>query len=343
MIKTLNSWRGIFAICIVCFHFAMHAFDQMSYAGVTFFFMLSGFLVAHKHSSLDSCKQFYWRRVKRIFPLHWLVLAAMILLDIAIMHKFHYGWDLPLHLLLLQSWIPKEEVFYNYSIHSWFLSSLLFCVLATPLLLRFFGTISRKVTWGVVIAACAVVTAVNIIASEQWHNYMYVCPATRLIDYALGMMLGVTLRERVMPRHMSVTQATLHEIVSLVVLSAFIMLHASGNVVALQLETSALWWLPVSLLLVTCTIINGQEGLIGKMLTLKPLLWIGGISFEVYLLQKFINNAFCYIVAPLFGHYGVLIYDYSFACTLPLLIFTAWVVNRVLKRRINVQKPQKCD
>ena len=332
MIKTLNSWRGIFAICIVCFHFKMHAFDQMTYAGVTFFFMLSGFLVAYRHSRIDSCKRLYWHRLKRIFPLHWIVLAAMILLDITIMHKFHYGWDLPLHLLLLQSWIPKEEVFYNYSIHSWFLSSLMFCVIVTPLLLKFLVTSNRKLAWGVIIAACLAVTAVNLSADEHWHNYLYVCPATRLVDYSLGMLLGITLRERSLASQISVTRATFHELVPLAVLAVFGIFHASGNAVAISLESSALWWLPVSLLLVTCTILNGQEGIVGKLLILKPLLWLGSISFEIYLLQKFVNNACCYLVAPFFGHFGILIYDYSFACTLPLLIITAWAVNRLMRK-----------
>lgn len=332
MIKTLTSWRGIFALCIVCYHFAMHAFDQMTYAGVTFFFMLSGFLVAYKHSSIDSCKQFYWRRMKRIFPLHWLVLAAMIIVDLAIIHKFHYGWDLPLHVLLLQSWVPNEAVFYNYSIHSWFLSSLMFCVIATPLLLKLFKRVGTKVAWGVVIAACAVVASVNLLANDQWHSYLYVCPLTRLVDYSLGMMLGATLRERIMPSHISMARATVNEIVPLAVLAAFIALHATGSDIAEKLENSVMWWLPVSMLIVMCTIFNGQEGIIGKTLSIKPLLWLGGISFEVYLLQKLVNNLFVYAISPFFGHFGILIYDYSFACTLPLLILTAWMVNRLMKR-----------
>lgn len=332
MIKTLTSWRGIFAICIVCFHFKMHAFDQMTYAGVTFFFMLSGFLVAYRRSEIESCKEFYLRRIKRIFPLHWLALAAMIVVDLVLMHKFHYGWDLPLHVLLLQSWVPKEAVFYNYSIHSWFLSALMFCVIATPLLLKFFSHVGMKAAWIVVLAACVAVVAANLVADEHWHNYLYVFPVTRVVDYALGMMLGATLRERLMPTHISMTRATVNEIVPLAVLAVFIALHASGSSLAERLEHSALWWLPVSMLIVMCTILNGHEGVIGKILTLKPLLWLGGISFEVYILQKLVNNLFVYGVSPFFGHFGILIYDYSFVGTLPLLILTAWLVNKAMKR-----------
>ena len=331
MIKTLTSWRGIFAICIVCFHFKMHAFDQMTYAGVTFFFMLSGFLTAYKHRSINSCKQFYWRRIKRIFPLHWLALAAMLLLDLTLIHKFHYGWDLPLHVLLLQSWVPSEAVFYNYSIHSWFLSSLMFCVVSTPLLLKFFSRVGLKLAWGVMLVACVAVAVVNLVAGEQWHSYLYVCPATRLVDYALGMMLGATLRDGVMPSHISKLRATASEMVPLAVLMAFVAFHASGSAIAERLEHSVLWWLPVSMLLVMNVVLNTQEGYIGKILCLKPLLWLGGISFEVYILQKLVNNVFVYAVAPFFGHFGVLIYDYSFACTVPLLLLTAWLVNKFMK------------
>lgn len=332
MIKTLTSWRGIFAVCIVCFHFAMHAFDQMTYAGVTFFFMLSGFLVAYKHTEIASVKRFYLRRLRRIFPLHWIALSAMIVVDLALMHKFHYGWDLPLHVLLLQSWVPNEAVFYNYSIHSWFLSALLFAVLVTPLLLKFFNRVGMKVAWGIVLTACVAVAVINLVVNDQWHSYLYVCPATRLVDYALGMLLGAALRERIMPSNVSAARATFNELMPLFVLAVFVAMHASGGALTGRLEISVLWWLPVSMLLVMSTILNNQEGLAGKVLTIKPLLWLGRLSFEIYILQKLVNNLFCYVVAPLFGHFGIMIYDYSFVCTLPLLLLTAWMVNWGMKK-----------
>lgn len=331
MIKTLTSWRGIFALCIVCFHFAMHEFDQMTYAGVTFFFMLSGFFVTLRYDSLAPLKKFYSRRLWRIFPLHWIVLVAMILLDLALIRKFHYGWDLPLHVALLQSWSPDPAVIYNYSIHSWFLSTLLFCICVTPLLFKFFNPVNRKVSWTVMLVACAVVVVANLLANEKWHTYLYVLPLTRVVDYALGMLLGMAIRERHEQPRISTTHATIIEVVVLLIFAVFIAFHASGNAVALQLENSAIWWLPMSLLIVACTILNGNEGWVGKLLCLKPLVWLGTISFEIYLLQKLANNLYCYVVAPFSAHYGIFIYDYSFIGTLPLLIIMAWVVHKLLK------------
>ena len=333
IIKTLTSWRGIFALCIVCFHFSMHEFDQMTLAGVTFFFMLSGYLVTLKHNEIASAKKFYNRRLSRIFPLHWLVLAAMIVLDLFWIHKFNYGWDLPFHTLLLQSWFPQTDIHYNYSIHSWFLSSLLFCVIATPLLIKFLNKLSRKAAWAAVIAACAIVASSSFVTNSNWHSYCYVFPLARLVDYSLGMMLGITMREQQASSKLSTAKATAIEAGVLIIFAAFIAFHASGNHIALSLENSALWWIPISVMIVFCTKLNGNEGLIGKFLTMRPLVWLGEISFEVYLMQKLINNIFTYVIAPFCGHFGFLVYDYCFEGTIPLLIITAWAVHWLLNKK----------
>lgn len=336
MIKTLTSWRGIFALCIVCYHFGMHEFDQMTFAGVTFFFMLSGFLVTYRQGAVISLKQFYGHRLMRIFPLHWLALAVMIALDMAIIHKFNYGWDLPFHVTLLQSWIPQEQVYYNYSIHSWFLSSMLFCVIATPLLLKFFNKVPRTISWAMVIAACTTAAVLSLASDEASRNYFYVCPAFRLVDYSLGMMLGTTMREHRQTSHsISLAKASTFEAVILLVFAAFIAVHACKLEIALKLGNQAWWWVPMMLLIASSTLLNNHEGAIGKALTIKPLLWLGKISFELYILQKFANNLFVYAIAPFFGHFGVMIYDYSFMCTIPILIIIAWCVNRWYTRPIS--------
>jgi len=336
MIKTLTSWRGFFAICIVCFHFAMHQFDQMAFSGVTFFFMLSGFLVTFRHKNMASVKQFYRQRLGRIFPLHWIALTAMIALDLAIIHKFQYGWDLPLHVVLMQSWVPSKEVFYNFSIHSWFLSSLVFCVIATPLLIKLFSHCSLKLSWCIIVAACAAVVGVSFYVNQDQDimSYLYVFPAFRLVDYAIGMVLGISIRER--HQHassISLAKATAIEAATILIFAAFVAFHVSGNNTAITLENAPLWWIPVALIIVSATLLNNNEGIIGKCLMLPPVVWIGTISFEIYILQKLVNNQFVYAICPLFGHFGILIYDYSFAGTLPLLIITAWVVHRILNAR----------
>lgn len=342
MIKVLTSWRGIFALCIVCFHFGLHEFDQMTLAGVTFFFMTSGFLSAMNCSDKDiKSKPFYKRRLWRIFPLHWLALALMIILDVSLIHGFSYGWDLPFHIALLQSWSPYPEVHYNYSIHSWFLSSLLFCVLLTPLLVRCARKLSLTAMWIILVVIANILIPLDLSCESQWGyqllNYTYVCPLTRVLDYSIGIALFTTINRlhwREKMQHISTINASLIELATLTVLAIFIVLHADGGTVLEKLEKAPLWWIPCALLITTATVLNNHEGILGKILTFKPLLWLGTLSFEIYILQKLVNNAFCYLVAPVFGHFGILIYHYSFAFTLPMLIVAAYLVNRYFTRPI---------
>lgn len=334
MIKTLTSWRGIFALCIVCFHFEMLEFAQMTYCGVLFFFMVSGFLTALYPHKLQG---FYRRRLWRIFPLHWLTLAGMIVLDLALMHKFKYGWDLALHVTLLQSWSPSTAIHYGYSIHSWFLSSLLACIIATPLLMRWIEKSSLRQIWIVSVLACTVLIVVCYLIEDPWFSYTYICPVTRIIDYTLGMALATTITRldlRQKMEHISLANASLLELMTLAVGAAFIVLHLGNHPVTTKLENAPLWWIPAMLLITTCTLLNGHEGLIGKILTSKILFWLGSISFEIYILQKLVNNTFIYVVAPIFGHYGIIVYEQSLFFCLPLIIVTSWIVHQLFTKPI---------
>lgn len=334
MIKALTSWRGIFALCIVYFHLGMQEFTQMAVIAVTFFFMVSGFLVAMHNTGYGThIKRYYKRRLWRIFPLHWLALALLIILDLSRVHQFTYGWDLPLHIALLQSWIPNIEVYYGYSLHSWFLSSLLFCILITPPLLQWVKRVSLPVLWSVLAVAATMLIIVDLYSNNDFLNYSHVCPAIRAIDYTMGIAIFVTierLRWREKMQHISMANASLLELATLAVLAISVAVHDLGGwSVTEKLESAPLWWIPCALIITCATVLSGHEGILGKLLTLKPLLWLGGISFEIYILQKFVNNAFNHLVAPLFGHYGILIYGFSIAIIPPLLIVTAWLVHKL--------------
>ena len=83
MIKTINGWRAVFALIIVLFHVGVAGLEELTWAGVTFFFMASGMLLSMKYpfKSLDvnSYKRFAWRHAAKLYPLHWLVLALWLL------------------------------------------------------------------------------------------------------------------------------------------------------------------------------------------------------------------------------------------------------------------------
>lgn len=78
MIKSLNSLRFVFAFMIFLHHFSIggsSVFREGGNLSVTFFFILSGFVLAYSYGDnifrkQVSYKEFIYKRINRLFPLH---------------------------------------------------------------------------------------------------------------------------------------------------------------------------------------------------------------------------------------------------------------------------------
>ena len=80
--EVLDSFRGIFAICVVFFHARYLGsvtetdFFRGSSTFVDFFFILSGFVLTHSYAYNENLKfkMFFISRTFRLFPLHFATL-----------------------------------------------------------------------------------------------------------------------------------------------------------------------------------------------------------------------------------------------------------------------------
>lgn len=96
---SIEAGRGIAALLVVTFHataiFAlpeywnMHIFGGLfsfGYAGVEFFFVLSGFIIAHVHGRdighPERCREYVRRRLVRVYPTYWVVLAGLMVVTL---------------------------------------------------------------------------------------------------------------------------------------------------------------------------------------------------------------------------------------------------------------------
>ena len=89
--ETLDSWRGICALLVALFHFPAagwlekNGFINGSFLFVDFFFVLSGFVIAHAYADRlkdgVSLKRFMVTRFGRLFPLHAFMLAAFVVFE----------------------------------------------------------------------------------------------------------------------------------------------------------------------------------------------------------------------------------------------------------------------
>jgi peptidoglycan/LPS O-acetylase OafA/YrhL len=101
---------------------------------VGIFFVLSGFVLSFSKEQGAPFLPFMKSRLRRIYPLHAVILLTFI--PLFCMIDLHYGsikdviTNGVLSFGLLQSWVPSHSVIWNGP--SWFLSSLLFCYLLFP-------------------------------------------------------------------------------------------------------------------------------------------------------------------------------------------------------------------
>jgi len=141
--EVLDSFRGLSAIFVVLFH--MHyvgsitqlSFFRGSHLFVEFFFVLSGFVLAHGYGWKKNLKfkDFLIARTFRILPLHIVMLIVFIILEFgklfAYKNGFHFN-DVPFtnvanpndiipNLLLLQSWLPNANSL-SWNTPSWSIS-----------------------------------------------------------------------------------------------------------------------------------------------------------------------------------------------------------------------------
>ncbi len=94
--QSLEAGRGVAALLVVLYHASSKVFAAPKYwnthvfggffdfghAGVAFFFVLSGFIVAHMHARdighRERLMKYVRNRVLRIYPVYWLVLAVVL-------------------------------------------------------------------------------------------------------------------------------------------------------------------------------------------------------------------------------------------------------------------------
>jgi peptidoglycan/LPS O-acetylase OafA/YrhL len=107
----------------------LHLVFKQGYIGVSFFFVLSGFVLSYSYKSrileksISKTKYLILRYV-RIYPLHWLVSLPVILSSIG--DKFLTPSITFANLSLFQSWMPAIMFYYSFNAPSWSLSNEMF-------------------------------------------------------------------------------------------------------------------------------------------------------------------------------------------------------------------------
>jgi peptidoglycan/LPS O-acetylase OafA/YrhL len=170
--------------------------EAYGYAGVSFFFMLSGFVLTWSDPP-QTARRFWWLRFARIWPLQFLLMAfAYTVISSHVKSPGPLGHVL--ELLLLQSWSPDNPTYAGGNGVTWSLSAEMFFYLLFPFAIVLLRRLSGR---GLAVAAAVtlvLMTALPLIVAQAgvdtysnlYYWLFFVFPPYRFGEFLLGMLLA---------------------------------------------------------------------------------------------------------------------------------------------------------
>jgi peptidoglycan/LPS O-acetylase OafA/YrhL len=216
-LPTLTSLRFAAAALVALYHAGLYA-DPFSpadppgpfhfgYVGVTFFFVLSGFVLTWTWRREDRARSFYLRRFARIWPVHLLTALVAIVIAIELGPPIpNPPVVIPLNLTLAQSWCVfnnshNVDYSYVYSLNfpSWSLSDEAFFYAMFPLVIGLVAMRRRSPTV-LVLGAWASLLAVGVFVFTRHQNLaqsLSFLPLYRIGEFLVGIGLALMVRRGV--------------------------------------------------------------------------------------------------------------------------------------------------
>jgi peptidoglycan/LPS O-acetylase OafA/YrhL len=282
--RPLTALRGIAALWVV-FHHAWpgwSGFDSTSPAGFIFssgyvsvdiFFVLSGYILARVYADLDGrgTPMFYLRRICRVYPLHLAVLAVLVFhaatapfLQTHTRPLAPHAWaDLPAVALMLQSYL-LDGTPWNPPTWSIGIELLAYALFPFGLMLM-----RRLPTWVLGLLVLGLFGAEHAVLRDHAGAIIGVGAVLRgLVGFFLGAVTATIANRGARP---SAAAATAMQILAVFAMG-FGVLRADPVPITLG-----------SALLIAA--LGDERGLMSRVMSTPVLVWLGAISYSIYLLH----------------------------------------------------------
>lgn len=156
-IDSIQAFRGLAFLCVFLSHVPLASTGPM---GVSMFLVMSGFLMALSYDSrmealpkgLSRSVRFGFKKNRKLYPLHLLTLALMVLYTAAELWKHGFAPEevrnaaiaLPFHLVMGQAWLPNRALYFSFNKVSWYLSVCVFAYTVFPFFFRKIKTMGKR-------------------------------------------------------------------------------------------------------------------------------------------------------------------------------------------------------
>jgi peptidoglycan/LPS O-acetylase OafA/YrhL len=308
-LDALTSMRFVAAAMIVIGHASL-VFGSIGIQipvptgqGVSFFFVLSGFILAYNYPNLANASQirhFYLARFARVWPLH----AFTCILWIGLIYKFDRTYfpglegvgRLLANIFLLQAWVPFKDWSLSFNGVSWSLSAEFFFYACFPFLIAAWKRSWHWLFLGQVFVVVAMVSIGHFWSLPPEDEYrgigllgvLYFNPLVRILEFTIGITTAQIVRQ-VSGARISISSwqwfvlelaAILGVVMSLLSAASFSGLsNTLGTSVAYYFTREGLWLFWAILIGVFAL----SHGPITRLLSARFPVFLGEISFSLYL------------------------------------------------------------
>ena len=271
--------------------------------GVTFFFVLSGFILTYVYAdrltTSRDLRRFYFTRLARIWPLHLVTLTIFIFCFMKFQHIYNNEEPtrrLIANAFLLQSWVPSYSWCFSFNGVSWSISTEAFFYLMFPLLILRRGRFWIKyllATVGIVIFIFAVYALSDWIPQTGWatvNPLMQCFPFVRLFEFMTGMAVGhlFLARPHLGSGQRNFWKDSLIEIAAIGLLCAYYhwqfnyprTVHLPQMFHVLQAKIG-----PVLFYALLIFFFSHTRGMIGRLMGSRIMVYLGEISFAFYMIH----------------------------------------------------------
>jgi peptidoglycan/LPS O-acetylase OafA/YrhL len=314
-LNALTSLRFFAAAAIVWLHFqGLFGIPRVNGVilgqGVSYFFVLSGFVLTYVYPSLPNWtarRNFLVARFARLWPAH---IAALILAVFLTRAGWTFlerpGWTSHLNLVanifMLQTWTPVEGGgLFSVNGPSWSISTEFAFYFAFLLLVgNFECTWRRKLLLSALVLAALILIgfALNI----RWtspsfpaitdESLLYMFPLARLFEFTAGMSLALFYRRKRLLERLDFISTTAIEIAAIGLIIVYSLLAFN---IGERWSNPLTQYLGISAVVPACLAIyvfSQQRGLVSWILGLPLFVVLGEISYSIYLFHDPIKDYF---------------------------------------------------
>jgi peptidoglycan/LPS O-acetylase OafA/YrhL len=363
-IRTLTSLRFFACILIVIHHMGnqfipalLQGNSKFAFLGVTFFLMLSGFLIRYNYSPFKNPKEsfcFLWNRIVRIYPLHVMTLSVFIIPAILQGLPVHVRRLAFINVMLLQAYFPLQSIYFSFNTPSWMLSTLFFYYLLFSI------ANLKQYLWRYAVLfaiVCFLLSAYCIETSPRGQDpafqlwLLYIFPPTRLVTILLGVGMCALFKQyqRICSSHTGILSATLLEIISLLVIVDFFWWgyftqFAQQVIFSLPVNLSRSWNtlipnyitapLPLMILILVFAL---EKGILSRILQTRFFMCLGEMSFSIFMIHIILLNRLIHYKAFLvscFGQAGMIALVITFIVVVAFPVYK--YIEEPLRNRLRI-------